>query len=1424
MVQYSLVIVAYNCKDEIQKCINSIRQYYTSADVQIIVVDNASSDTTPEILKNWSEIDLILNTQNVGFAKGCNIGAEQATGELLLFLNPDTQLTAGSLEAMAAPLRQSRQVGAVGPLSNFAAGWQNLRYVYNQETMGDANTDSQKDMVARELQKTLKGQAKEVKLLIGFCLMIRRDLFTDIGMMDESLVLGMDDLDISWRLKLLGKQLIAVYDAFVFHTGQVCFDASPSQEVENMKQASRVAFSKKLISHYGSRESVPNAWDLWEVDWFELEGDAEIAQLEQQNVETESSEKKDSEMGISFCVLAKSSEISRKAIENTIDSLLQLGVSSDDIVVVNAATIPLTQTFIDKDVFEWNVSPYAGWGEIIRRSRKWFDSESILFLNGGITVPHFHFRKLAECALHKKSCYGKVLDVDKGSVSEPVITEFTFTTPLDEKLPEYFLLDNSAGEQVSLEGVEDLLLHAALAVDSELSAPEASSQSTPDIPTGLPAQIDRAVKEIPNVCFWGRGQSLDIQGREKNPLTAELIIYRISITDIRGLSAVIKEHTHDRLKKVIALFDNSMMQLQGDTPFGAKGVQPVDVVRELQLAGHAIQHIDAYDSEPKEIQSLYSGVSSKTEFFTREETLYATAEKILIEATPCSSAYDLTKKVSIIMLALNKVEYTRECIESIQKYTQQSYELILVNNGSTDGTKEYFDSIPGAVVIHNTENRGVAAGWNQGIDKATGEYVLVFNNDTIVGTNSIENLVRAAINHPTAGIIAPRSNAIAGPQMVEGFTYQDKNEIPGLIHGYQEANDLASWEFTRIKGFCMLMSKETVAQIGYFDEQFGYGNFEDDDYSCRVLYSDKKLLVANDSFIFHYGSVSFGQANCDWNELMAKNQKLFSEKWKQGRATVHSSQGVLPGIPALPSISGALKSEGTSDFNAIISDIKKSTEIKNIVQESEDLAKNSPAWSEFTAGNLDAANELFLSDLQNNEHDASIYYGMGLIAQKQNRQMDAYTFFCRGLEVDSQSKELAESIVEFLKENSTQSDMEKVVDVFMAKYPNNAAFMSLKDECSAEHVIELDGSWSETVEALVEAREFVKANAILHQKKSSGEEGFEVYNLMGIIAYYQEMYDEAFKHFEKALKYKSTDEDTLLNYYDAGVRLKLWDRIIEVLEYGLAMNPDMEDVRRCYEEARNARGNRVPPEELIYNREMNIGAETLIREGMLEKANDVVDGILEKDTQNFRALNNKGLILWYQNRRTEAWDLFKKSLDVNIWYTDAIINMYDCSLLIDKRDEFSEYLNRALEVAPANKELLSMKSELQQAAIPSRLNVYFEEETSDAVSQKVGKAKALVESQEYEAAVLIFTEVLNQEPDNVDCYNGLGIIAFYWRNYQDAFKLISRAVELKPLDQDSLLNLWDVAQKIDREAEVREVLQTAITLDPSMLQVAEVLQ
>ena len=114
------------------------------------------------------------------------------------------------------------------------------------------------------------------------------------------------------------------------------------------------------------------------------------------------------------------------------------------------------------------------------------------------------------------------------------------------------------------------------------------------------------------------------------------------------------------------------------------------------------------------------------------------AREFLVEATPAAVPdFGLT---SIIVVTFNQLEYTRQCVESIRRMTDERYELIFVDNASTDGTDRYLHSVSGAKVIVNDENRGFPAAVNQGIEVATGQQILLLNNDTIVTTGWLRRL------------------------------------------------------------------------------------------------------------------------------------------------------------------------------------------------------------------------------------------------------------------------------------------------------------------------------------------------------------------------------------------------------------------------------------------------------------------------------------------------------------------------------------------------------------------------------------------------------------------------------------------------------------------------------------------------------------
>jgi GT2 family glycosyltransferase/2-polyprenyl-3-methyl-5-hydroxy-6-metoxy-1,4-benzoquinol methylase/tetratricopeptide (TPR) repeat protein len=237
--------------------------------------------------------------------------------------------------------------------------------------------------------------------------------------------------------------------------------------------------------------------------------------------------------------------------------------------------------------------------------------------------------------------------------------------------------------------------------------------------------------------------------------------------------------------------------------------------------------------------------------------------------------YGLT---SIVMCTWNQLAYTRQCVESILTKTDSPYELIFVDNGSSDGTPDYLRSIPGAQVILNRANRGFAAAVNQGLQVASGKQVLLLNNDTLVTTGWLELLLEALYDRPDTGLVGPVSNNVSGIQQIP-VDYGDLSCLDGFAWNLRLERELI--EVDRLVGFCLLARREVLEKVGPLDERFEVGCFEDDDWCRRALAVGYKAYVASNAFVHHFGSVTFKAQGLDFSEIMNRNHRVYQQKWEE---------------------------------------------------------------------------------------------------------------------------------------------------------------------------------------------------------------------------------------------------------------------------------------------------------------------------------------------------------------------------------------------------------------------------------------------------------------------------------------------------------------------------------------------------------------
>src|SRR3989339_690069 len=217
-----------------------------------------------------------------------------------------------------------------------------------------------------------------------------------------------------------------------------------------------------------------------------------------------------------------------------------------------------------------------------------------------------------------------------------------------------------------------------------------------------------------------------------------------------------------------------------------------------------------------------------------------------------------TGLVSIIVPCFNKLRFTRMCVNSILKYTSHPYELIVIDNGSKDGTAKYFkvlkksvktgvtQSIKRLAVVISKDNLGVSGALNRGVKISKGDYICYLNNDVIVTTGWLEGIVRCAQSDKSIGIVGCSTNTItdyAGLFPVYSG-YRNIKEIQRTAVAVSIDKEGVYKKADYVHGLCMFIKRQVTKKIGLFDERFYPCCWEDLDYSYRAAKAGYRLVNA----------------------------------------------------------------------------------------------------------------------------------------------------------------------------------------------------------------------------------------------------------------------------------------------------------------------------------------------------------------------------------------------------------------------------------------------------------------------------------------------------------------------------------------------------------------------------------------------------
>jgi len=242
------------------------------------------------------------------------------------------------------------------------------------------------------------------------------------------------------------------------------------------------------------------------------------------------------------------------------------------------------------------------------------------------------------------------------------------------------------------------------------------------------------------------------------------------------------------------------------------------------------------------------------------------------------SAVSKSEKVSIIIGSHNNLRYLKGTVDSLLRFTPPGFELIVVDNGSNDGSGLYLASLdyPYLKVIYSNENKGFAEFNNQGLALATRPYILYLNDDIEAFPGWLEPLIEMLDSHPQVGAVGSRLLYPDGRVQHDGKMFQGSDLTPYHINmGGRPVPDESPIEVDALTAACLLVRRGLAG----FSIDYRRGYYEDTDLCMRIKEQGYALVLHRGSVLIHHHGISMGRDQTATEEAQERNRRIFLQRW-----------------------------------------------------------------------------------------------------------------------------------------------------------------------------------------------------------------------------------------------------------------------------------------------------------------------------------------------------------------------------------------------------------------------------------------------------------------------------------------------------------------------------------------------------------------
>lgn len=255
------------------------------------------------------------------------------------------------------------------------------------------------------------------------------------------------------------------------------------------------------------------------------------------------------------------------------------------------------------------------------------------------------------------------------------------------------------------------------------------------------------------------------------------------------------------------------------------------------------------------------------------------------------SVIELKHRIPVLMPVFNNVEYTKKAVASLVKHTDNNlFELLIIDNGSTDETPQFLKSLVDRNnqmfrVLTLPKNLGFGGGLNRGLDLISSfkwEYAVIANNDLLFTPKWLKQMLETMTTAPVdkVGIVGPMSNFAGGSQGMAA-NYRTVDDLDKFSDMHHQMNKGKWHEAGVVVGLLMLFRRQFYDEVGFFDERFFPGTWEENDWELRGAIKGWKYVVDRSTFIHHYGSktIQTTEESKDQRKNFVTNKQRFRDKW-----------------------------------------------------------------------------------------------------------------------------------------------------------------------------------------------------------------------------------------------------------------------------------------------------------------------------------------------------------------------------------------------------------------------------------------------------------------------------------------------------------------------------------------------------------------